>query len=210
MHTLAIESGPVFVERLDDLDDRPWATVYQLSGRRIEGTVVIEPVFREPVRVFHRGDLPHETDFEALPSGLHVYYGKRDRYSRHDPEGTLHVNGVQLVGGVVLDKEMDISFSVRRPDPSGYYDEPAPSGTRAKTRQLVNALVWHHRGSGAAHEKAVVLARHERQKRHDSIAADARAVEKVIRELKGRLADLEMRRHLHTEDAFEQFLAEQR
>ncbi|MEU3265089.1 hypothetical protein [Streptomyces bacillaris] len=210
MQTLAIESGPVSVERLDDPDDRPWATVYQLTGRRIEGTVVIEPLFREPVLVFHQHDIPNETDFEALPSGLHVHYGKRDRYRHRDPEGTLHVNGVQLAGGAILDKEMDTSFSVRRPDPSGYYDEPAPSGTRAKTRQLVNALIWHHRGSGLAHEKAVAFARHERQKRHDAIATDARAIEKMMRELKGRLADLEMRRHLHTEDAFEQFLATQK
>ncbi|MEW1694509.1 hypothetical protein [Streptomyces sp. NPDC091278] len=209
MHTLTIESGPVSVERLDDLNDRPAATVYRLTGRRIEGTVVIEPEFREPIRAFRTNGIPTAKDFEALPSGLHVYYGKRDHDQRQDPSGTLYVNGVELAGGVVLGMEMDTNFSVRRTDISRYYNEPAPRGTRDKTCRLINALVWRHRGSGLAHEKAVMYARQERQKRHDSFNADARAVEKAIRELKGRLADLKMRRHLNTEDAFEEFLVAQ-
>ncbi|MGV9312617.1 hypothetical protein ACWDR0_10520 [Streptomyces sp. NPDC003691] len=211
MHTVTIESGPVTVERLDDPEDRPWATVYRLAGRRIEGTVVIEPAFHEPVLSSQPYGIPDEVAYEVIPSALRIYYGRRERH--HFPrcsEGTLQVNGVPLVGGVTLDTP-DTRFTVRRPDLSGIYEEPAPSGTQAKTRQVIYALAWHHRVSGLAHKKAEDFARRERHMRYDKTDSDIRMIERKIQGLQDRVTHLEKRRHhLQTEDAFEQLLAKRK
>ncbi|MFG2850846.1 hypothetical protein ACGFZ9_09270 [Streptomyces mirabilis] len=186
MSTLTISSGIVTVERLDDLEDRPWSTVYELTSRRISGRVVFEPDFNNSITDQLDED---PSTFEFLPQGLRIAFGRNtNRYDKR-PAGTLHVNGIELVGCIYSRTTGPGNFSVRRPDPSGIYDEPAPDGTRSRTREVINLLDATHRADTAAFDrKAALWAAKDRQSRYDGLARKRREVEAQIAALEAELA----------------------
>ncbi|MFI1655647.1 hypothetical protein ACH4ZU_12170 [Streptomyces sp. NPDC020472] len=195
--------GTVHFKRLaENLSDKPWATfeqpwvtTYSIRGPRIRGKVRITPKYDEPLVARHTNGA-NETAWEFLPSGLYVGYGRTDFA---DCEGDLEVWGSTLAEGVHVytKRDMDWKFSVRRKDYGGYGDYAAPRGVRDKTRELIQALVKVHQEDAAlVHEKAVALAREKRSKRTVALGEEYREVDRMLRELQGRHAELQMRRSL--------------
>ncbi|MGA5019277.1 hypothetical protein ACPCAA_17895 [Streptomyces griseoincarnatus] len=174
--------------------DRPWVTAYRVTAPRINGTILIAPKYDEPLVTWNTNG-PNENAWEFLPSGFYVGYG-RAHYA--DCEGDLEVWGSRLAEGVHVytKREMQWDFPVRRKD-YGYGDYAAPRGVRDKTRELIKALVELHREDAAlVHEKAVALAREQRAKRTAALRDEYREVDRMLREIQGRHAELQMRRSL--------------
>lgn len=172
----------------------PWVTAYRVTGPRIRGTIRVAPKYDERVVTWHTSG-PNETAWEFLPSGFYVGYG-RAHYV--DCEGDLEVWGSKLVEGVHVytKRDMDWKFTVRRRE-TGVGDYAAPKGTRDKTRELIKALVELHQEDAAlVHAKAVALAREKRVKRTADLVEEYREVDRMLRELHGRHAELQMRRSL--------------
>ncbi|MEU7030077.1 hypothetical protein AB0A60_25770 [Streptomyces sp. NPDC046275] len=199
---VGLSFGTVYFERLaaepDDKPwttfDRPWVTAYRVTGPRIRGTVRITPTYDEPLVTWHTNG-PNENAWEFLPSGFYVGYG-RTHYA--DCEGDLEVWGSTLAEGVHVNTKRDMNwhFSVRRRE-GGIDDYPAPKGTRDKTRELIQALVKVHREDAAlVHAKAAALAREKRAKRTNALREEYHEVDRMLRELQGRHAELLMRRRL--------------
>ncbi|MGW1558341.1 hypothetical protein ACWCQ1_17730 [Streptomyces sp. NPDC002144] len=171
--------------------DRPWITTYRVTGPRIRGTVQIAPVYDEPLVTWHTNG-PNENAWEFLPSGLYVGYG---RASYAACEGDLEVWGSRLAEGlhVYTKRETKRDFSVRRLE-TGIGDYPAPKGVRDKTRELIWALVELHQADAAlVHEKAAAHTRAQRATRTFDLREEYREVDRMLRELQGRHADLQMR-----------------
>jgi hypothetical protein len=199
---VGLSFGTVYFERLAvEPNDKPWTTspdplvtAYRVTGPRIRGTVRITPKYDEPLVQWHTNG-PNENAWEFLPSGFYVGYG-RAHYA--DCEGDLEVWGSRLSEGVHVytKRDMHWDFSVRRLE-SGIGDSPAPRGVRDKTRELIRALVELHQEDAAlVHEKAVSLAREKRAKRTAALREEYREVDRMLRELQGRHAELQMRRSL--------------
>ncbi|MFK0099211.1 hypothetical protein [Streptomyces sp. NPDC091040] len=174
-----------------DAPARPWITAYEVTGPRIRGTVRIAPVFDE--RVIEWGnESPWEHDWEFLPTGLYVGYGR----ANYQPcEGDLTVWGSPLAEGmnVVTKRETKRDFSVRR-DVPGIGDEPAPRGVRDKTRELIWALVGlHQENTALVHEKAVALLRSEHESRVRKVRKEYEGVDEALRKLQARHAALQIR-----------------
>ncbi|MBT2544484.1 hypothetical protein J7E99_28245 [Streptomyces sp. ISL-44] len=199
MSTLNLSFGRVEVERVEAPE--AWITAYELTGPRIRGTVLVVPKYNEPVTVWHTGRT-NETAWEFRPSALRVAYGKAPRYSR-DESGTLHVNSQELSGGVVVNETVPESkhFSVRRMDNS-IDDSPAPAGTKARTRELIRALVELHRQDEALVRKtADAYAEHRKPARLKAVEKEYAEVQEHLLELKARAAELSTRRELLTGQA---------
>ncbi|WP_042800937.1 hypothetical protein [Streptomyces sp. C] len=199
---VGLSFGTVYFERLAEepndkpwaTTNRPWVTAYRVTGPRIRGTIRIAPKYDEPLVTWHTNG-PNENAWEFLPSGFYVGYG-RSHYA--DCEGDLDVWGSELAEGVHVytKREMDWNFSVRRKE-GGIDDYAAPRGTRDKTRELIRALVELHQEDAAlVHEKAAALAREKRSKRTAALREEYREVDRMLRELQGRHAELQMRRSL--------------
>jgi hypothetical protein len=199
---VGLSFGTVYFERLAEepndkpwaTTDRPWVTAYRVTGPRIRGTVRITPKYDEPLVTWHTNGA-NENAWEFLPSGFYVGYG-RAHYV--DCEGDLEVWGSTLAEGVHVytKRDMDWNFSVRRRE-GGIDDYPAPRGTRDKTRELIQALVNVHQEDAAlVHAKAAALARELRAKRTAKLRDEYREVDRMLRELQGRHAELQMRRSL--------------
>ncbi|NUK41831.1 hypothetical protein HRW13_13250 [Streptomyces lunaelactis] len=174
--------------------EQPWITAYLVTGPRIRGTVRITPKYDEPLVTWHTNG-PNETAWEFLPSGLYVGYG-RAHYA--DCEGDLEVWGSRLAEGVHVytKRDMKWDFSVRRLE-NGIGDYAAPRGVRDKTRELIQALVKVHQNDAAhVHEQAAAYAREKRAKRTANLVEEYREVDRMLRELQGRHAELQMRRSL--------------
>ncbi|MER5851065.1 hypothetical protein ABT126_29575 [Streptomyces sp. NPDC002012] len=174
-----------------DAPARPWITAYEVTGPRIRGTVRIAPVFDE--RVIEWGNQsPWEHDWEFLPTGLYIGYGRANYASC---EGDLTVWGSPLAEGmnVVTKSETKRDFSVRRAVP-GIGDEPAPRGVRDKTRELIWSLVeLHQENTALVHEKATALLRSERESRTRKLRKEYGGVDEALRKLQSRHADLQAR-----------------
>ncbi|MGW0705115.1 hypothetical protein ACWD4G_03910 [Streptomyces sp. NPDC002643] len=196
---VGLSFGTVYFERLavdpDDkpwaTTDRPWVTAYRVTGPRIRGTVRITPVYDEPLVTWHTNG-PNENAWEFLPTGFYVGYG---RASYAACEGDLEVWGSRLAEGVHVytKRETKHDFPVRRLQ-TGIGDYPAPAGVRDKTRELIWALVEMHKEDAAlVHEKAAAFARDQRATRTTDLRSEYREVERMLRELQGRHAELQMR-----------------
>ncbi|NUV86620.1 hypothetical protein G6W61_10420 [Streptomyces sp. KAI-26] len=185
-----------------DAPARPWITAYKVTGPRIRGTVRIAPVFDE--RVIEWGNQsPWEHDWEFLPTGLYVGYG-RANYAAC--EGDLTVWGSPLAEGadVVVKRETKRDFSVRRVVP-GIGDEAAPRGVRDKTRELIWALVKvHQENTALVHEKATALLHSERESRVRKLRKEYGGVDEALRKLQARHAALRTRLvFMDDDEAFE-------
>ncbi|GAB2329258.1 hypothetical protein [Streptomyces variabilis] len=208
-HTLDLSFGPVRVEQIEASDEKPWITAYELTGNRIRGAVQIVPQYHEPIVGEYRREVPNEHEWEFLPSAFFVAFGDVAYYAAQG-NGTLDVNGSRLTGGttVYTKHETDWRFSVRRKK-SGIGDYPAPDGARAKTREVIRALVLLHQEDPAlVHEKAAAFARHKQSTRLSDIEKEYREVDVLLRTLNGRSAELQMRRELMSGPAFKKALTE--
>ncbi|MCD7439014.1 hypothetical protein K4B79_12340 [Streptomyces lincolnensis] len=199
---VGLSFGTVYFERLaEEPNDKPWATTdrswvtaYRVTGPRIRGTVRIIPKYDEPLATWHNNG-PNENAWEFLPTGFYVGYG---RAHHADCEGDLEVWGSTLAEGVHVftKRDMDWNFSVRRRE-GGIDDYPAPRGTRDKARELIRALVeLHQQDAMHVYTKAVALAREKRAKRTAALREEYREVDRILRELQGRHAELQVRRSL--------------
>ncbi|MEU2111543.1 hypothetical protein [Streptomyces sp. NPDC019507] len=203
--TLVLSFGVVTVERLSEAS-KPWITAYELTGPRVSGVVEIAPAFDEPyVHGSHE-----EHNFELLPSAFEVAYGV-NTWSRGGASGTLEVLGSRLANSAFVHADqVDWKFSVRRMQ-TGWGDYPAPEGAKARTREIVKALVELHRRDRAfVHDKAATFARSRRLDRLNSIEREYREVDALLRELQGRHARLQERKALMADElAFERRIDEE-
>lgn len=195
--------GTVYVERLAEepndkpwaTTDRPWITTYRVSGPRVHGTIRVTPKYDEPLVTWHTNG-PNENKWEFLPSGFYVGYG-RAHYA--ECEGDLEIWGLRLAEGVHVYTKRETkeeAFSVRRLEP-GIGDSPAPRGVRDKTRELIWALMrLHQEDAPLVHAKAAAYARDRRAKRTAALGEEYREVDRMLRDLQGRHAELQMRRRL--------------
>ncbi|MFD3325828.1 hypothetical protein [Streptomyces sp. NPDC058701] len=197
MSTLNLSFGRVEVERVEAPE--AWITAYELTGPRIRGTVLVTPRYNEPVTAWHTGRT-NETAWEFRPSALRVAYGKAHRYSRREESGTLHVNSQELAGGVVISETVPENnlFSVRRMDNS-IDDSPAPAGTKARTRELIRALVELHRQDDTLVRRAAeAYAEHCQADRLKAVEKEYAEVQEHLLELTTRAVGLSKRRELLT------------
>ncbi|MFF7254822.1 hypothetical protein [Streptomyces microflavus] len=186
MTTLNLSFGRVEVERLDGAENKPWITVYKLTGPRLRGTVEIAPIFSEL----------GEDAWEFMPAGLLVAYGQSN-WNRSGASGTLEVLGSRLSAYTIVHPDQtDYRFSVRRNE-TGVGDYAAPSGARDRTREIVEALVILHREDLAhVHNKATAYLLSRRLDRLSAIERDALEAEQQLRTLQARCAALQQRKAL--------------
>ncbi|MFF4244331.1 hypothetical protein ACFYY2_07625 [Streptomyces sp. NPDC001822] len=190
--TLVLSFGAVTVERLSE-SSKPWVTTYELTGPRVSGTVEIAPMYDEARRVT---DSTEETAFELLPSAFEVAYGQ-NTFSRGGVSGTLEVLGSRLANSAIIHADqLDWRFGVRRIQ-TGVGDYPAPEGTKARTREIVKALIeMHRRDRALVHEKAATFARARRLDRLNAIEREYREVDALLRAVATRYANLQHRKAL--------------
>ncbi|MGP3686218.1 hypothetical protein ACTVZO_16180 [Streptomyces sp. IBSNAI002] len=202
---VGLSFGTVYFERLAEEPNakpwaasaRPWVTAYRITGPRIRGTVRITPVYDEA----------SEDDWEFLPSGFYVGYG-RAHYAAC--EGDLEVWDSRLTEGVHVypKRTAKREFPVRRRQ-TGIGDYPAPAGVRDKTRELIGALVELHQDEAALlHEKAAAYARHQREARIAAVEKESREIEELLQTLNARAGTLTMRRIQMSGHVFEKTLAD--
>ncbi|MFI6205937.1 hypothetical protein ACIBAI_05985 [Streptomyces sp. NPDC051041] len=190
VHIFRLTEEPA--DKPQETAELPWVTTYRVSGPRINGTVRIAPVYDEPLVTWHTNG-PNEYAWEFLPSAFYVGYG-RANYTAC--EGDLEVWGSRLAEGVHVytKREMRWGFPVRRKDYGGYGDYAAPRGVRDKTRELIRALVDLHKENAAlVYEKAAAYASAQRATRTADLREEYREVDRMLRELQSRHAELRMR-----------------
>ncbi|MCY0946803.1 hypothetical protein [Streptomyces antarcticus] len=208
--TLNLSFGTVRAERTDGPAHKPWITAYEVTGPRISGTVEIAPTYDESIIGEYRREIPNETDWELLPSAFSVAYG-RNTWSGDGVSGSLVVNGSRLVGWTVVRTKSPFDwtrFSVRRAE-TGIGDYPAPPGATSRTREVVEALMSHHRENDIlVHEQAIAYARSKQTPRLVAIEKEAREIEELLQALNARAGTLTMRRIQMSGRVFEKTLTD--
>ncbi|MCZ4085469.1 MULTISPECIES: hypothetical protein [Streptomyces] len=207
--TLNLSFGAVRVEQIDGPENKSWITAYELTGPRVRGTVEIGPEYDEPIIGDYRREVPNESDWEFLPSAFCVAYGQ-STWNRGGASGSLNVNGSRLADWTIVRTKStpDWRFSVRRKQ-TGIGEYPAPAGTVARTREIVEALMLLHRENEAlVREKAVAYARSKQTTRLADIVKEAREVDELLQVLNTRAGQLTMRRIQMSGPAFEKNLAD--
>jgi hypothetical protein len=162
---VSTEFGPMIVRRLAGdptvpEEQKAWTTTYSVTGRRVDGILVIQPCF----------DSPTSVEFELLPSALQIAHGPH--WSHPHTVAQLTVNGIRLAGGffsyVTADTNISHHYYFRRADPLSVGEAPEATQNRARAA-LAAVRDVHVNDRQRVHDHALAYAKAYQEKRLNEI-----------------------------------------